>query len=110
MVNSDDHEQELELDEMGFLKDATTWTHNMALLLAESQGIDALSDSHWKLLDALRSYYFEYGVPPALSNICWENGMNKYCLPDLFSNSKIAWMIAGLPDPGEEAKSYMSDW
>ncbi len=107
---SDINEQPLELNDLGFLSDPASWTHDKALLLAKSQGIDNLTDSHWKLLEGLRKYYLEYGVPPALRNICWQNDMNKYCLPDLFSNSKVAWIIAGLPDPGEEARSYMSDW
>jgi len=29
------------------------------------------------------------------------------CLEQLFHGTREAWRIAGLPDPGEEARAYM---
>jgi tRNA 2-thiouridine synthesizing protein E len=33
--------------------------------------------------------------------------LGKYAVDRLFGGCREAWRIAGLPNPGEEAKSYM---
>jgi hypothetical protein len=33
--------------------------------------------------------------------------MDKRCVDKLFRNQREAWRIAGLPDPGEEARTCM---
>ena len=33
--------------------------------------------------------------------------LERMCMPDLFRSVRTAWRVAGLPNPGEEAKAYM---
>ena len=33
--------------------------------------------------------------------------MDKHCVDKLFHSQREAWRVAGLPDPGEEARAYM---
>lgn len=36
------------------------------------------------------------------------NGLDADCLHQLFRSPRQAWRIAGLPNPGEEAKAYLA--
>ncbi len=97
-----------ELDEYGLLVDAQQWNVPIAYWLARQNGIDNLTDQHWRFIHALRGYYFKYSFPPAISVICRREGMDNHCVQRLFCTCLNAWRVAGLPDPGEEAKSYLS--
>jgi tRNA 2-thiouridine synthesizing protein E len=45
---------------------------------------------------------------PVERTVCREIGMDPHCIETLFDKDlKCAWRIAGLPNPGEEAKVYM---
>ena len=101
---------QLEFDRDGFLKDPDQWNEDVARELARTDGIEQLTDLHWKAIHALREHYAQFGTVPAFNHVCWEIGENKYCLPDLFKNAREAWRIAGLPHPGEEFKNYMENF
>ena len=92
---------ELALDEYGLLINPDDWNESVADTLATQLGINQLTSDHWKVVHALRQHYERFGVAPAMHNICRSNGQK--------SDWIHAWLIAGLPDPGEEAKSYLSD-
>lgn len=97
------------LDENGLLVDPGQWDKNMALVLAHMNDIAELSEEHWDVINALRNYFFNYGVAPAMSNVCRDFNQDKQWVHNLFGSCLNAWRVAGLPDPGEEAKSYLSD-
>ena len=101
--------QELTLDENGLLLDANDWSEQVALVIASKIGIERLSPDHWKVIFALRKHYNTFGVAPAMYNICRTNGQKSDWVHNLFNTCLDAWRVAGLPDPGEEAKSYLSD-
>jgi tRNA 2-thiouridine synthesizing protein E len=101
--------QQVSFDEGGFLSNPDDWNENIALTLAVHQGIEKLTDEHWKVLSSLRKHYDKFGVAPAMYNVCKSNGHDKHWVHNLFHTCLNAWLIAGLPDPGEEAKSYLSD-
>jgi tRNA 2-thiouridine synthesizing protein E len=44
-----------------------------------------------------------------MSAVCHRLGKEKFWVHDLFQSCLNAWRVAGLPNPGEEAKSYLSD-
>ena len=96
-------------DEHGLLKDPHHWNEAVARELAARDGIDELTADHWTIIRALREYYAKFGVAPAMSNICRPYGQDWHWVHDLFHTCLGAWRVAGLPDPGEEAKSYLSD-
>ena len=99
----------LEFDEDGLLKDPNQWNESVALQIAKDMGIESLTETHWKIIRSLREYYAKFGTAPAMSHICHTHGMDKHCTHDLFHSCLGAWRVAGLPNPGEEAKSYLSD-
>jgi tRNA 2-thiouridine synthesizing protein E len=97
-----------ELDEYGLLVDFQQWNESVAHLLARQNNVGPLTEAHWRFIRALRNYYRKYRFPPAMSLICRREGMDNHCVQRLFCTCLNAWRVAGLPDPGEEAKSYLS--
>lgn len=93
-------------DEDGFLIDPGSWSEELAQSIAATEGVGKLNDEHWTIIHSLRQNYLNGGLP-AVSHICHANRFDSNCLPDLFLSVKSAWRIAGLPNPGEEAKAYM---
>jgi len=94
-------------DPDGFLSDPQLWDESLAALIAHNDGLE-LTPSHWLVIRALREHFRKFGAtPPAFSHLCVVNHLDKHCVEDLFHSQREAWRIAGLPDPGEEAKSYM---
>jgi dissimilatory sulfite reductase related protein len=96
-----------EFDEDGFLLDPNTWNAELARELARADGIGELGDEHWKVLEELRKHYLRSGAIPAMQHVCKTNHLDPKCVHDLFHTTREAWRVAGLPNPGEEAKSYM---
>jgi len=95
-------------DDAGLLTDPRDWTPQLARRLARDHGIPELTERHWAFLNLLREYYRQFHVPPPASRICHDMHLDRGCGHDLFDTCLTAWQIAGLPDPGEEAKSYLS--
>lgn len=96
-------------DEDGLLIDSEDWNPSLAQDVAAQIGIAPLNKGHWKIIHALRAYYGKYGVAPAMGSVCHAQDQNRMCVHDLFGTCLNAWRVAGLPNPGEEAKSYLSD-
>ena len=91
-----------------FLREPWRWNEEIAGVIARADGLAELTDAHWAIIHALRAHFIEFGAaPPAFSHICLVNHMSKQCVEHLFHSQREAWRIAGLPDPGEEAKAYM---
>jgi TusE/DsrC/DsvC family sulfur relay protein len=97
-----------EMDEDGLLVHPEAWNEEVAEMIAEQYDIQ-LGAEHWVAIYALRNYYKRFGVAPAMTSICRETGKDKHWIHNLFESCLNAWRVAGLANPGEEAKSYMSD-
>lgn len=97
-----------ELDEYGMLLDPDAWTPELALELARRAGVGPLTDNHWAFLMSLREYYRKFHAPPPPHKVCYDLHLPHTCGHDMFDTCLTAWRIAGLPDPGEEAKTYLS--
>ena len=97
----------LEFDEDGFLTDPAQWDENVAAQIASEDGLGMLSTDHWVVLLEMRKHYLQYGSLHANSHVCRVNQLDPRCVTSLFHNMREAWRVAGLPNPGEEAKSYM---
>jgi TusE/DsrC/DsvC family sulfur relay protein len=92
----------------GFLYNPQAWTTAIAAAIARRDGLPELTHDHWVIIHALRDHYHRFGAAlPAFSHICKEHHLGKYCVDRLFNSEREAWRIAGMPDPGEEAKAYM---
>ena len=96
-----------EVDEEGYLLNIGDWNKEIALAMAAEDDIE-LSAEHWEVIDALRAFYADTGVSPAMrilvkivkQKVSVEKG-NSIHLLTLFPNSpaKLAAKIAGLPRP-----------
>ena len=98
-----------EMDEDGLIVRPSEWNESVAKILADQIGIHTLSKDHWKVIYTLRDYYDEFGVAPAMTNICTAHGKSSNWVHSLFSTCLNAWIVSGLPNPGEEAKTYLSN-
>ncbi len=97
-----------QFDDDGLLNDAGIWSVELAQEIAYRNDVGVLTDEHWKIIYALRAYYQQFGVAPAMQNICHDLGHGRFWVHDLFHTCLNAWRVAGLTNPGEEAKSYLS--
>ncbi len=43
----------------------------------------------------------------SIRNVCQKAGIDRAEVNELFGYCLVAWRVAGLPNPGEEAKSYL---
>lgn len=94
-------------DPDGFLLDPAMWSEDLADRIAQNDGLGSLSELQVALLRTMREEFAKHGSVTALSHICHLAGQNPDCLQHLFPGPREAWRIAGLPNPGEEAKTYM---
>ena len=97
----------LHFDEDGFLINSEAWTRETGRQLAELDGIGELTPDHWSVIFYLREHHFETGSIPVMSHLCRVIHLGQYAVERLFGGCREAWRIAGLPNPGEEAKTYM---
>ena len=95
------------LDEEGFLIDAADWDRGFSQDKAKEKGV-ILSDKHWQLIELIRDKYLRLGSLPPMRTVCRSVGLNKIELKQQFGSCLNLWKIAGLPNPGEEAKTYMN--
>jgi sulfur relay (sulfurtransferase) DsrC/TusE family protein len=92
----------------GFVSQAVEeWDAEKAQRIAALDGYGPLTDSQLDLLKHLRDQYLRRGTPPALPHVCRSRGYGPNCLNQMFPSAHEAWRIAGLPNPGDEAVSYL---
>ena len=89
------------LNDEGFFEDPSEWTEAMAVELARQEGIDDLTDEHWKVIRFMRSEYFEKGTGPTVRVLGKTSGVSVKELYELFPKgpAKSAAKIAGIPKP-----------
>lgn len=95
------------LDNEGFVKHPSEWNRDLARRLAAEAGVGELQEPHWNIIEYLRHHYLENKTLPVMKHVCRELMLEEGCVSRYFLNPEIAWHVAGLPDPGEEAKAYM---
>ena len=96
-------------DEDGLIRDFASWSQPLAQALAWEAGIGRLGAAHWRIIRAMREHYAKLGAAPAMHRVCHDAGIERRQVNELFGYCLVAWRVAGLPNPGEEAKSYLSD-
>ena len=92
---------EVELNDEGFFVHPEQWTEEMAPELARREGIDELTDAHWKVITFMRAEYFAKGTGPTVRILGKASGVSIKELYQLFPKgpAKIAARIAGIPKP-----------
>lgn len=94
-------------DERGYLVESSRWDRALAESLALEADIEQLSPEHWRVIEHVRSKYYALGSLPVMRLVCRAAGIEPGSAHRLFSGCESLWRIAGLPNPGEEALSYM---
>jgi len=91
----------------GNLANPEDWSEDLAAVLAEKEGIK-LTDEHWKVINYLRKFYFQYGIAPMVKvlfkHMTEELGKfetHEEYINELFPGgpAKQGSRIAGLPMP-----------
>ncbi len=103
----DSSEMDLHFGATGFLINASLWNEELAAAIAKRDGIGPLDEVHWQIIRHLRHSWLDHHALPAVSHVCHRVGKEPHCLDTLFNGLREAWRVAGLPDPGEEARAYM---
>ena len=85
----------------GYMADANAWTREIALELATLEGIDALTEAHWKIIDFCRKTGEQTGKAPTLRTITDGAGLTTKELFSLFPKgpAKKVAKISGLGKP-----------
>jgi tRNA 2-thiouridine synthesizing protein E len=94
--------KEFELDEDGFIQNPELWDEAVAAALAkEQEGIEQMTEDHWKLVHYLRNYYLQFKIAPMVRKLCKETGFDLKKIYALFPSgpAKGACKVAGLPKP-----------
>jgi dissimilatory sulfite reductase related protein len=91
----------IEVDEDGFMQEPDKWNEEVAAALAGTEGVDTLTDNHWKVVNYLREYYLQFGVAPMIRKLCKQTGFQLKEIYELFPSgpAKGACKVAGLPKP-----------
>ena len=95
-------------DAGGFLVDHRSWNEQLARELALQEGVGDLNEPHWQVVRHIRARYLSLGALPNMRLVCRSTGLPRETVHALFGSCLSIWRIAGLPDPGEEAKSYLA--
>ena len=94
------------LDVHGYLVNPEDWSSEVAVAMADNDGVE-LVDDHWILIDFLNRFYAEYSVAPELPilarNLCKDQNDCRWTrryIKELFpGGAKTACRYAGLPTP-----------
>ncbi len=91
----------IQVDEDGFMEDPSLWTEAVAKALATTEGVDELTEEHWKIVHYLRDYYLEFDIAPMIRKLCKETGFPLKKIYELFPSgpAKGACKVAGLAKP-----------
>ena len=88
-------------DEDGFIDDFKNWNEDWAEYVKSVEGINEITDDHWKVIHYLQDYYKENGIAPMIRLLTKKTGFKLKYIYDLFPSgpAKGACKMAGLPKP-----------
>ena len=89
------------VNDEGFFEDPEQWSEDMAPEIARAEGIDPLTEDHWRVIKFMRAEYAEKGVGPTVRVLGKTSGVSVKELYQLFPKgpAKVAAKIAGIPKP-----------
>jgi TusE/DsrC/DsvC family sulfur relay protein len=93
--------QSVEVNEEGFLVNPGDWNKEIAIDIARQEGIDELTNAHWKVIDFCRQRATETGSAPTLRQITTGSDITTKELFTLFPKgpAKKVAKISGLGKP-----------
>lgn len=92
---------EVELDGDGFMVEPSLWNDELATEIAKVDGIEVLTENHWKVIRIIRNNFEEKGLAPMVRTICKDSGLKLREIYELFplGPARGACRVAGLPKP-----------
>jgi len=89
------------VNDEGFFENPAEWNEEMAPEIARGEGIDKLSEDHWRVIKFMRAEYAEKGTGPTVRVLGKTSGVSIKELYQLFPKgpAKVAAKIAGIPKP-----------
>src|SRR3972149_4383533 len=91
--------KQIEVDEDGFICDPELWNEEIVRAFAGLEGVDALTENHWKVIHYLRNYWKQFGIAPMIRKLCKETGFTLQEIYQMFPSgpAKGAGKLAGRP-------------
>ena len=91
----------VDVNDEGFFTQPDQWTEAMAPVLAAVEGIDELTEDHWRVIKFMRTEYATKGTGPTVRLLGKTSGVSVRELYQLFPKgpAKVAAKIAGIPKP-----------
>ncbi len=88
-------------NEEGFMTDPNQWTKEIAEVIAKQEGIETLTENHWKIIEFCRETGMASGKSPTLRQITTGTGVSTKELFALFPKgpAKKVAKISGLGKP-----------
>jgi tRNA 2-thiouridine synthesizing protein E len=89
------------VDEDGFIDKFENWTRDWVDYVKSTEGIEELTDEHWKVINVLQDYYRKNGIAPMVRILSKVTGYKLKYIYELFPSGpgKGACKMAGLPKP-----------
>ncbi len=89
------------VDEDGFIDDFKNWNEAWVRYVKQQEGIEELTDEHWKVIKVLQDYYKKNGIAPMVRILSKVTGYSLKKIYELFPSGpgKGACKMAGLPKP-----------
>jgi tRNA 2-thiouridine synthesizing protein E len=91
----------VQVNEEGFMTNPNEWSKEIAVEIAKEEGIDPLTDGHWKVIDFCRKDGLSTGKAPTLRTITVGAGISTKEMFSLFPKgpAKKVSRISGLGKP-----------
>ena len=91
----------IEFDNDGFMAEPKLWDDKVARAIADEEGIDEMTEEHWKVVNFIRDYWKENDLAPPVRLLCKEAGVGIRQIYKLFTSgpARGACRVAGLPKP-----------
>ena len=92
---------DVDVNDEGFFVHPEQWTEEMAPELARREGIESLTEAHWKVIRFMRDEYAAKGTGPTVRVLGKTSGVSVKELYQLFPKgpAKVAAKIAGSQNP-----------
>ena len=89
----------IEFNDNGFMIDPAQWDEAVATAIAQEDGVDDLTEAHWKVVHFIRAHWKANGEAPTVRQICDDVGLGVRQMFKLFPGGPVrgACRVAGLP-------------
>ena len=56
------------------MEEPDQWNEEIAAALATTEGVEEMTDDHWKVVNYMRDYFAEFGTAPMIRKLCKGTG------------------------------------